>query len=73
MHPQTKSDVSTSKSQQMRCIPAILTSKSNPDFKQAASFEVSAPKPSLLPASENSAEMREMVEMQKLEEDVEMW
>ena len=59
VQPQTKSDVSTSKSQQMRCTPAILTSKSNPDFKQAASFEP--------PASETSAEMRDMVEMQKLE------
>ena len=58
-NPQTKSDLSTRKSQQMRCTPAILTSKSNPDFKQAASFEP--------PASKISAEMRDMVEMQKLE------
>ena len=74
VHPQmkaTKSDSSMSKNQQLNSDKAGMRYISPfPDFKQAVSFEMSAPKPSLPPVSETSAEMREMAEMQKQEEDV---
>ena len=72
VHPQmksTKSGSSMSKSQQLNSDKAGMRYISPfPDLKQAVSFEMSAPKPSLPPVTETSAEMREMAEMQKQED-----